>query len=233
MFDLSRLSPAERQALVLLAQGHTAKSAASQLGTTEAAVNERLREARRKTGVGSSRELARLASQETRDEKFGVATTALDPATGRRVLNLRAPLPMLLGVFAMIVLASVIGAFTALAVAGHHPAPSPPSAPLPAPRVVAVSPAVGAEVAAGRIQIKVTFDRPMADGYSFIARDEASYPNCAAKPTQSADGRSFTLNCVVVAGKDYWIGFNNARFQKFMSVEGVAATPAVLRFSAH
>jgi hypothetical protein len=38
-------------------------------------VNERLRGARRKTGVGSSRELARMfAAQENRDELIGVAT---------------------------------------------------------------------------------------------------------------------------------------------------------------
>jgi DNA-binding CsgD family transcriptional regulator len=231
MLDLSRLSPAERQALALLAQGHTAKSAASLLATTEGAINERLREARRKTGVGSSRELARLAPRENGDEKIGVAMTAIDPATGRRVLNLRAPLPVLLGVFAMIVLASVIGAFTALAVAGH-PAPAPPTTSMTPPRVVAVSPAVGAEIAAGKIQIKVTFDQPMADGYSFIMRDKASYPACAAKPIQSADGRGFTLDCVVEPGKDYWIGFNNQRFQNFTSVHGVPAVPAALQFSA-
>jgi hypothetical protein len=40
-------------------------------------VNERLREARRKTGIGSSRELARLlAAQENRDKQIGVAGAA-------------------------------------------------------------------------------------------------------------------------------------------------------------
>ncbi|MBN8809286.1 MAG: hypothetical protein J0I47_13775 [Sphingomonas sp.] len=58
--DLTSLNAAEREALALLASGHTAKSIATLTGRTEAAVNERLRDARRKTGVGSSRELARL-----------------------------------------------------------------------------------------------------------------------------------------------------------------------------
>ena len=61
MIDLSRLNEAERRVLRLLAEGHTAKSIAAELATSPAAVNERLREARRKTGVGSSRELARYA----------------------------------------------------------------------------------------------------------------------------------------------------------------------------
>lgn len=83
-FDVGRLNDAERQVLYLLAEGHTAKSIANELGSTPAAVNERLREARRKTGVGSSRELARLLkSQENRHEQMGMAskppTTAAFP----------------------------------------------------------------------------------------------------------------------------------------------------------
>lgn len=73
--DLSRLSDGERQVLALLAAGHTAKSAADATGLSVNAVNERLREARRKTGVGSSRELARLLEggpQENRDKQIGV-----------------------------------------------------------------------------------------------------------------------------------------------------------------
>jgi len=76
--DLSRLNEAERQVLRLLAEGHTAKSVANELGSTPAAVNERLREARRKTGAGSSRELARLLkSQENRHDEMGVVHRAL------------------------------------------------------------------------------------------------------------------------------------------------------------
>ncbi|HET6407092.1 MAG TPA: sigma factor-like helix-turn-helix DNA-binding protein [Chthoniobacteraceae bacterium] len=59
--DLARLNEAEREALRLLAEGHTAKSIAGLTGRSVAAVNERLREARRKTGIGSSREHLPLA----------------------------------------------------------------------------------------------------------------------------------------------------------------------------
>ena len=72
--DFGKLNAAERTALSLLAQGHTAKSIANLTDRSVSAVNERLREARRKTGVGSSRELARLlAAQENRDEFIGVS----------------------------------------------------------------------------------------------------------------------------------------------------------------
>jgi DNA-binding CsgD family transcriptional regulator len=73
--DLSSLNPSERSVLLLLAEGHTAKSIANLTGRSVGAVNERLREARRKTGVGSSRELARLFAQENRHEEVGVVTS--------------------------------------------------------------------------------------------------------------------------------------------------------------
>lgn len=81
--DLARLNDAERRVLRLLAEGHTAKSIAVALGSTPAAVNERLREARRKTGVGSSRELARLLkSLENRDDELGVVLNRSSAAGG-------------------------------------------------------------------------------------------------------------------------------------------------------
>ncbi len=54
------LTDKEVEVLRLLAVGHTVKSIAAQLARSEASINERLRDARRKTGIGSSRELARL-----------------------------------------------------------------------------------------------------------------------------------------------------------------------------
>ncbi|WP_225207021.1 helix-turn-helix domain-containing protein [Novosphingobium huizhouense] len=73
--SLDALTEREREILRLLAGGHTVKSIAAELGRSEASINERLRDARRKTGVGSSRELARLlearcAAQKNRDEKI-------------------------------------------------------------------------------------------------------------------------------------------------------------------
>jgi DNA-binding CsgD family transcriptional regulator len=74
------LSEKELAILRLLAGGHTVKSIAADLGRSEAAINERLREARRKTGVGSSRELARLlAEQKIWDRKIDLSPPA-DPA---------------------------------------------------------------------------------------------------------------------------------------------------------
>lgn len=73
--SLDRLTPGEREVLILLARGHTAKTIATSLGLSVAAVNERLRGARRRTGAGSSRELARRLAQQNRDEFSGLAAT--------------------------------------------------------------------------------------------------------------------------------------------------------------
>ncbi|MEL6737570.1 MAG: hypothetical protein AAFO28_01465 [Pseudomonadota bacterium] len=75
---LEILSERETTLLKLLGQGHTVKSAATITGETEYAANEVLRTARRKLGVASSREAARLltenedGSQENRDGQIGI-----------------------------------------------------------------------------------------------------------------------------------------------------------------
>ena len=75
--SLAALNDNELEILHLLANGHTVKSIAASLGRSETAINERLREARRKTGVGSSRELARLLdAQKIWDENIDLAGAA-------------------------------------------------------------------------------------------------------------------------------------------------------------
>lgn len=71
---LERLNPVERDLLAMLGRGHTAKSIAGLKSLSEAAVNERFRSARRKTGITSSREIARLiVAQENRHDFIDLA----------------------------------------------------------------------------------------------------------------------------------------------------------------
>ena len=87
-----KLNARELEILRMLAAGHTVKSIAVRLSRSEASINERLRDARRKAGVGSSRELARLldAEQKNWDKNPDLATapsseeTPEQPATRRR-----------------------------------------------------------------------------------------------------------------------------------------------------
>lgn len=70
--DGDDLSEREREVLRLLAAGHTAKSAAAELDLSVHTVNDYLREARRKLGVGSSRQAARtfVESETATPQKF-------------------------------------------------------------------------------------------------------------------------------------------------------------------
>jgi len=89
--ELAALTDKEMEVLQLLAAGHTVKSIAAHLGRSEASINERLRDARRKTGVGSSRELARmLDAQKIWDKNIDLAGSLslpddlTQPRMGRR-----------------------------------------------------------------------------------------------------------------------------------------------------
>ncbi len=57
---IEELTDKEKEALQLLLEGHDTKSSASQLGLSVHTINDRLRNARRKLGVSSSREAARI-----------------------------------------------------------------------------------------------------------------------------------------------------------------------------
>ena len=83
--NLQALSEREKETLRLLLDGHGAKSIARDLGLSVHTVNERLRDARRKLGVTSSREAARWLAETERDDpnslvdkRLGVAGTKTD-----------------------------------------------------------------------------------------------------------------------------------------------------------
>lgn len=132
---LDALTDRERQTLRLVGRGYDAKSLARELGLSVHTVNERLREARRKLGVSSSREAARMlaGSEEAPPELLGdkrlgdAATAAAMPAgampDGRHRSRMTRAL-VLAGVLAM----SLLIAFLALAPLAQDPAGSAPSA---------------------------------------------------------------------------------------------------------
>lgn len=138
--ETAALNDKEVEVLRLLAAGHTVKSIALTLGKSEASINERLRDARRKTGVGSSRELARLLdAQKIWDKNIDLADSALptnvsgqSPQTGRKWSK---------GVLAMLVVVPI--AAVGLMFAANSPIQS--AAPAPAAHAVAAktSPLVG------------------------------------------------------------------------------------------
>jgi DNA-binding CsgD family transcriptional regulator len=235
---IASLSEREREALRLLFAGHDAKSAANALGLSVHTVNERLREARRKLGVSSSREAARLldaagagAPKSLGDKDIGVgdgaaAMTVRSRDAMRTAGGNRLPLyagGALLMIF--LTLSSIMFWVSASDKKNEGPAPAA------APRVVATYPARGDTIPSGPLTLSVTFDQPMRDGsYSFVQMSEETYPTCEPRPQTSADRRTFTLHCTTQPGRKYEIWFNRAPYMNFKSVPGTPAQPFQLVF---
>jgi len=100
----------------------------------------------------------------------------------------------------------------------------------PGPKVVQSFPGDGAEVAAGVLVVKIVFDHAMAsDGWSYGRSDQGEFPLCLAQPRLLGDNRTFALLCSVAANRKYAIAVNPGR--GFVSADGRAATPVLLRFS--
>ncbi|WP_254912958.1 helix-turn-helix domain-containing protein [Novosphingobium sp. B 225] len=120
--SLAALNDKELEVLRLLAAGHTVKSIAANLGRSEASINERLRDARRKTGVGSSRELARLIdAQKNWDKNIDLSapsplTHGLDQPPSAGLFRSKGTLVMLIAIPA---------AAVGLAIMAAQPAQSP------------------------------------------------------------------------------------------------------------
>jgi DNA-binding CsgD family transcriptional regulator len=92
------LTEKEKQTLRLIVRGHDAKSTARSLGLSVHTINERLRDARRKMAVSSSREAARLLLEAegsgvgSPDPDFFGDTRIGEDATGPRVDQATAPI---------------------------------------------------------------------------------------------------------------------------------------------
>lgn len=134
------LSDRELEVLRLLTAGHTVKSIAVRLGRSEASINERLRDARRKTGAGSSRELARrLDAQKIWDRKIDLSAqhSATDEAAQAPILRRPTPKGTILMLVAMAVAAAaVVGVvFTAESALVESPQTADVAAPAPLPIV--------------------------------------------------------------------------------------------------
>lgn len=80
--DLWALTEREKQTLRLIVRGHDAKSIARTLGLSIHTINERLRDARRKMAVASSREAARLLfeAEGANPENLGDEIIGADPS---------------------------------------------------------------------------------------------------------------------------------------------------------
>ncbi|WP_294321963.1 DUF4019 domain-containing protein [uncultured Sphingomonas sp.] len=134
---LDALTEKEKQTLRLIVRGHDAKSVAVTLGLSVHTINERLRDARRKLAVSSSREAARLLLDAETPENLGDERTGEDARSAANDVGsapddgatpARRRWPVLIGVMLM---TFALGLLALTLMPGSTQAP-PPSATAPA-----------------------------------------------------------------------------------------------------
>lgn len=135
---LQALTEKEKQTLRLIVRGHDAKSIARHLGLSVHTVNERLRDARRKLEVSSSREAARLLletegddPQNLADKQIGEAASSVDVEQGAAPGTSQGRTQRLTGLIAGVVIMSFILGVLALSLISDGTAPSAASSVAP------------------------------------------------------------------------------------------------------
>lgn len=94
------------------------------------------------------------------------------------------------------------------------------------PRVVALEPPDGATgVDPSTATLQVTFDRPMAAGWSWVQEDPESFPETLGEPAFDNSGRIHTLPVRLRPETTYVVWLNSRDFQMFTSAAGVALPP--------
>ena len=100
-----------------------------------------------------------------------------------------------------------------------------------APKVVATFPPTDAVVPAGIQQISVTYDRPMAETWSFVTGGEKAFPEIDGGPSRSDDHRTISLPVKLRPNSTYVIWLNTERYHEFKDEAGHSATPYRLAFT--
>ena len=101
-----------------------------------------------------------------------------------------------------------------------------------APVVIKTVPEAGVkDVAAGVVEIKVTFSKEMADGsWSWSDAWNNSSPEVVAKPHYGPDGKTCLLKVKLEPGKTYGYWINSQSFKNFKDRQGRSAVPYMLVF---
>lgn len=124
--------------------------------------------------------------------------------------------------FATVVLSACAFILTALAQSD-----STPTVDSVAPVVVKTFPEAGVKnVAAGEVEIKVTFSKEMADNsWSWSTAWKDSSPEMIGKPRYDADHKTCVLKVKLEAGKTYGYWINSQKFTGFRDKQGRPAVP--------
>lgn len=101
-----------------------------------------------------------------------------------------------------------------------------------APKVVSMIPANGAkDVDPNLSEIRVTFDRPMADKSWAVVGGGPDFPELTGKPAYDSECKVLTIPVRLKPGWTYHVWLNRGEFQAFRSKEGVALESVAVTFS--
>ena len=97
------------------------------------------------------------------------------------------------------------------------------------PRVLQTSPENGAmSVDPATNELRVTFDQPMASGYSFVGGGP-TFPEDTGRP-QWISNTTIVLPVRLKPGHAYWLSINSDRYQNFRGINGLPAVPYPISF---
>ncbi|QAY76123.1 DUF4019 domain-containing protein [Sphingosinicella sp. BN140058] len=167
---VAALTEREKETLRLLVAGHDAKSIASHLGLSVHTINERLRDARRKLEVSSSREAARLlaereqAAPDSSADKFLGVSGAADPMASAEPAGRRKHRAQRLAWFGggMLIMSLVIAAVALSSVFGGSVAATQAGA---APAVAITAPSASASLEPARAWLALVDGRRWDDSW--------------------------------------------------------------------
>jgi len=118
-------------------------------------------------------------------------------------------------------------AFSTAGEAGESGVPGPMAAHAPSgpPRVARLEPENGAtEVDPSLAELRVTFDREMAEGWSWVT-EGGSFPEMAGNAFQSPDRRQAVLPVRLEPGRVYVVWLNSEQHRDFRDPQGRALAP--------
>lgn len=106
---------------------------------------------------------------------------------------------------------------------------SQPSGP---PRVVRLEPADGAlDVDPATSELRATFDRPMAEGWSWVTEGPETFPETTGRAFLTSDGTQAVLPVRLEPGRTYVIWLNSEEFRNFHDRDGRELAPVRWTFA--
>ena len=100
------------------------------------------------------------------------------------------------------------------------------------PRVLALVPANGSTDVDPRLtELRVTFDRPMVDGWSWVRESPESFPPTAGEAFLTPDGRAAALPVRLEPGRSYVVWLNSEQHRDFRDRRGVELSPVRWTFT--